>query len=67
MTDKQMTELEAKLQRLRDALDVAAAVTDPIDACQELKRVFGRDFPVPEPEETAKKHARAIVSSSSSA
>lgn len=67
MTDAQMTVLETKLSQLQDALDAAEDAVDPVLACRGLRNVFGEDFPVPPPEETAKKHARAIVSSSSSA
>ncbi|MGH2530927.1 MAG: cyclic GMP-AMP synthase DncV-like nucleotidyltransferase [Thermomicrobiales bacterium] len=67
MSDKQMVEFEDKLKRLRDALDAASSVVDPVEACQELQKVFGKDFPVPAPEDTARRHAPAIVSSSSSA
>jgi len=68
MTDTQMTRFEEKLERLRDALDTAAAAVDPHDAAKELKKVFGDDFPVPEKKETAKRHAAsAFVTSSSNA
>ena len=67
MTNKQMVELEAKLITLLEALNVAIEDVDPVEACKNLQKVFGDDFPVPEKEETGKKHAPAIVSSSSSA
>ncbi|HEX9731059.1 MAG TPA: nucleotidyltransferase [Thermoanaerobaculia bacterium] len=67
MTNRQMEGLEFKLNRLREALNYAASVADPVDACKELQKVFGDDFPIPEKKETAKAHAPAIVSSSSSA
>ena len=67
MTVKQMEALEDKLKGLRDALAAAAEEVDPVEACKVLRSVFGESFPVPKAEETAKRHAPAIVSSSSSA
>jgi hypothetical protein len=67
MTNAQMEDFEAKLKTLKAALDGAAESADPTDACEQLRSVFGDDFPVPPREETAKKHAPAIVSSSNSA
>jgi hypothetical protein len=67
MSAKHMEEFEGRLKELRDALDAAAQAVDPVEACKKLRQVFGRDFPVPEKEQTAKLHAPAIISSSSSA
>jgi hypothetical protein len=67
MSNRHMEALEDKLQKLLEALDAADAEIDPHEACKKLKAVFGDDFPVPPKEETAKRHAPAIVSSSSSA
>lgn len=67
MTAEQMEAFENKLKALRDALDAAACAVDPTEACETLRSVFGDDFPVPPREETAKRHVRAISSSSSSA
>jgi hypothetical protein len=68
MSDIQMTDFKEKLERLRDALLIAARdETDPREACIILSRQFGNDFPVPELEETAQKRGPAIISSSSSA
>jgi hypothetical protein len=67
MTNCQMENLEQKLKDLLEALDTAAVEVDPVVACEQLQRAFGKDFPVPSKEETAKRHAPAIVSSSSSA
>lgn len=67
MTNAQMGELEEKLKRLKDALESATTAVDPHEACKELRKVFGRDFPIPEKEATAKRHAPAIVSSGNSA
>lgn len=67
MTNAQMEELEAKAKTLRSALATAIAEVDPHEACKGLRAVFGADFPIPEQEETAKKHAPAIVSSGNSA
>jgi hypothetical protein len=67
LTGRQMEDFEEKLGKLRDALDKAATETDPVEACKELRKVFGPDFPVPERKDTAKKHAPAVASSSHSA
>jgi hypothetical protein len=67
LTNKQMETLEERLTRLADALDAADAEVDPVEACKILRREFGDDFPVPEPQETGKREGRAIISSSNSA
>ncbi len=67
MTNRQMERFEEKLKKLLEALDQAAEDVDPVEACKRLRKVFGPAFPVPEKQETAKQHGRAIVSSSSSA
>lgn len=67
MTDRQMAMFKEKLETLQDSITFARDQVDPREACIELNRRFGRDFPIPELEETAKKTAPAIVSSSSSA
>lgn len=67
MTNCQMEKFEQRLKDLLEALDAAAVEVDPVDACQHLQDVFGADFPVPSKEETAKRLAPAIISSSSSA
>jgi hypothetical protein len=67
MTNKQAENLEIKLQSLLEALCAADQAVDPVDACTELQKVFGDDFPIPEPADTAKRHQPAIVSSSNSA
>lgn len=67
MTNRQMATFEDKLATLLAALDAAADEIGPEEACKQLQKVFGDDFPVPQKEETAKRHVPAIVSSSSSA
>lgn len=67
MTNRQMGEIEDKLEALLEALDAADRAVDPVAACETLQGVFGSDFPVPKREETGKRHGPAIVSSSSSA
>ncbi len=67
MTNNQMVDLESKLEKLLEALDTAIGEVDPHEACKKLEKVFGEDFPIPEKEETGKRHAPAIVSSSNSA
>lgn len=67
MSNTQMSTFKQKLESLRDSLRYANGIDDRVEACRELKRQFGDDFPVPDPEDTSKKHAPAIVSSSNSA
>ena len=68
ISDDEMSKLKKRFGAMRDALIFANQEIDPVKACTKLKEVFGRDFPVPEPEDTAKKtYGPAIVTSSSSA
>lgn len=67
MSNAQMERFSAKLDALQVALDAAVDAVDPVAACEQLQKVFGADFPVPEKQETAKIHIPAIVSSSNSA
>lgn len=65
MTDVQMTDFKKKLESLRDSLDNAQAEIDPVEACKELKKQFGDDFPIPDIKETGQKRGPSIISSSS--
>lgn len=68
LSDDEMTKLKDRLTVLADTLDEAGREADPVEACKKLRRVFGDDFPVPDPEDTGKKSsAPAIITSSSSA
>jgi len=68
LSDKEMATLIADFGTLRDTLRDAGATSDPVVACRRLQEVFGDDFPVPDPEDTAKKTgAPAIIRSSTSA
>jgi hypothetical protein len=68
ISEGEMVKLKERFGRMRTALVSANNEVDPVKACTTLKGVFGRDFPVPEPEDTAKKtFGPAIVTSSSSA
>lgn len=67
MTSTQMANFEAELKRLKEALEYAAGVKDPVAACERLQTVFGDEFPVPKKQETATSHPRAIASSGNSA
>lgn len=67
MTDNQMKALKERLESLLESLESAMTLSDEIEACKELRRQFGDDFPVPEEKEASRVHGRAIVSSSSSA
>lgn len=67
MTDTQMEAFKERLEVLLESLKLASELSDEIEACKELRRQFGDDFPVPEEKEASRVHGRAIVSSSSSA
>jgi len=68
LSDEEMTKLKARFGVLANTLDEAGRETDPVEACKKLRKVFGDDFPVPEPADTGKKsRAPAIITSSSSA
>jgi hypothetical protein len=67
MTVKQMGVFKEKLVALKDALLYAEGVSDIHAACERLQLVFGKDFPVPEKQETAASHPPAIASSGNSA
>lgn len=66
MTDQQMATFKERLTALRDALDEALRMADPVEACKLLRKYFGEDFPVPEKEETAEVRNKAYSYSSSS-
>lgn len=66
--DEHHTAFKKALERLRDALDFAInGTTDPHEACKRLEEEFGKDFPVPPKEQTARVGAPAIVGSNESA
>jgi hypothetical protein len=68
LTDEELSLLKERYAAMATALREADEEVDPVLACRILHKVFGPDFPVPEPEDTAKKtSAPAIVPSSSSA
>ena len=68
INDEEGAKLKDRFGKMRDALISANQEIDPVKACTILRGVFGRDFPIPEPEDTAKKtYGPAIVTSSSSA
>jgi len=68
LSDEEMTALKKRFAALAEALEKAEREADPVNACNALRAVFGKDFPVPEPEDTARKTAApAIITSSSSA
>lgn len=67
-SDDEMEQLKAELSELNSALVFAGSNIDPVETCKRLQEVFGEDFPVPEPKDTAKKtSAPAIITSSASA
>lgn len=68
LSSSEMTSLKTRFADLAEALREASAEVDPVKACEILRKQFGEDFPVPDPEDTAKKsRAPAVVTSSSSA
>ncbi|MCL5960660.1 MAG: nucleotidyltransferase [Chloroflexi bacterium] len=67
MTNAQMADFNARLQKLLDAIEAAQEEADPVEACKLLRGQFGDDFPVPPKEETGQKRGPAIISSSGSA
>jgi hypothetical protein len=68
LTDGEMDSLKQRFDKLAKALRDAKEEVDPVKACLILQKVFGSDFPVPEPARTAKRtNAPAIVPSSASA
>jgi hypothetical protein len=68
LSEEAMKKLKERFSGLVNALETAAAEADPVKACEILRGVFGPDFPVPAPEDTAKKSSSpAIITSASSA
>jgi hypothetical protein len=68
LTEQDMADFKGRMAKLADALVFAGATPDPVEACRRLQSVFGQDFPVPEPVDTARRtHAPAIVTPVASA
>jgi hypothetical protein len=68
LSDEEMKKLKERFIKLADVLDEAGRTVDVRDACKKIREVLGDDFPLPDPEDTAKKSsAPAVISSSSSA
>ena len=70
LTDSQMQEAKEHFAHLHEALVRADREVDPVEACTLLaeESVFGGDFPIPAPEDTAQKTSGpAVVTTSSSA
>lgn len=68
LTQAQMDTLKRDLAELLSAIRFSEDTTDPVAACKRLHQHFGRDFPIPDPKEGAKKtSAPAIITSSRSA
>lgn len=66
LSDEEMDSLKVRYGVMAKALREADEVTDPVEACRILEKIFGDDFPIPEVEETAKKTAAAAIVTSSS-
>lgn len=67
MTDGQMTTLRERLEQFQKRMDVATNEADPVEACREMSKEFGNEFPVPEKEETADRRGRAVTTPGQSA
>lgn len=68
LSEGEMAELKLWFGEIVTILQESDKTIDPVEACKILRKIFGDDFPVPSPEETAKKSSGpAIVTSSSSA
>jgi hypothetical protein len=68
LSAEEMNKLKARFIKLADVLDEAGRTVDVREACKKIREVLGDDFPLPDPEDTAKKSAApAVISSSSSA
>ncbi|MFK7891632.1 MAG: cyclic GMP-AMP synthase DncV-like nucleotidyltransferase [Granulosicoccus sp.] len=67
MSDAAHERFRSKLSSLLSALDDAAQDVDPHRACVTLHAEFGRDFPIPDKSDTAKKVIPAVVSTGASA
>lgn len=65
LTDEQMEDLKLGYKEMYDALMEARVEAAPEKACAILQKIFGSDFPVPEPEEVAKTSAAPAVLTSS--
>jgi hypothetical protein len=46
---------------------VLGGKVNPVEACKELQKVFGDDFPVPEKDDTGQARGPAIIASSHAA
>lgn len=67
ITNTQMKRLKERLTDLSNALKEAINEPQPEKACAILQKQFGKEFPVPPKEETAKATAAPYVSSGTSA
>lgn len=68
VSDAAIEKLKNRAASLVGAIDEAREAVDPVDACKALRKVFGDDFPVPDPDDTGKKQkSAAIITSSTSA
>jgi hypothetical protein len=71
LSDDAMNTLKARFSILNETLKFAEKASDTKDACKELKKVFGSDFPCPSSDDERTESARrtsapAIIPSSSS-
>lgn len=66
MTGLQMEAFKTKLEALLSALQTARSKLEVHDACAELAKHFGSDFPVPDKEQSSTPTKRAVSDSGSS-
>ncbi|OGR89811.1 MAG: hypothetical protein A3J74_08260 [Elusimicrobia bacterium RIFCSPHIGHO2_02_FULL_57_9] len=68
LSDRDMEKLKARFARLAEMLRKVEEEADPVEACEELRRAFGDDFPVPTKSESSRRtESPAIITSSASA
>ena len=61
MSNNNMIEFKNKLITLKEKLEKAHNEVDPVVACEELNKVFGDDFIIPEKKENAKYKRQAVA------
>jgi hypothetical protein len=68
LSEAEMANLKHRFETLAKACQSVRDDADPVTACKTMKEVLGRDFPVPEQGDSAKKTSSpAIITSSASA
>lgn len=62
MTNSNMKNFKEKLNSLKESLEFALDEVDPYEACKELNKKFGKDFPIPLKEDTGKRNQKPAIS-----